>query len=642
MKLFQPDSRQRRTLGALFAISFILSILLTAFFNTQVVRGSEFKARSENNRLRPVVIPAPRGTMYDRYGEVVATSIPGFSVALLPGTKEVIQRTLADLQPFLGLAQSDIEELLAKRDARPNDLLTVTDDATFSQVAALEERRTSFPNLLIVDRPKRYYPAGPALGHLVGYVSEITREELQKKEFAERGYTQGRWVGKAGLEKEYEFRLAGSDGARFVEVDALGRIVNPRSTVEVQAPTPGKDLHLTLDLGLQKYLREIFPDTMAGAIAVMEPGTGEVLALYSNPTYDPNDFVGGIPSTLWRALRSDPEKPLLDRTINGLYPPGSTFKLATAAIALEKGVVKPEDHMPIPCTGGMAYAGRYARCWDHSGHGYLDLAGAIEKSCDVYFYQLGIRIGFADFAREGTRMGFSSRTGVDLPSESRNIFPTQPVKEFWIERFGNPPMANEIMPLAIGQGPNSQSVLSMATFYSALAAGNGRTYPPHLLEGLVDEKDVLDLQISEASLRAMWEGLGRVTEPGGTAYLSALGRWKLYGKTGTAQNSHGADHGWFAGFAGPRGGPPEVVAVVIVEFGQHGSDVAPLVSKAAEYYLDKKHHLPIDTQPTLIERWNEQRCPWGINCIPGESPARDMDAKARARNPGAGATQVVE
>ena len=236
MRLFQPDSRQRRTLGALFAISLVIAVLLTAFYNTQVVRGESYAVASEDNRLRPVVIPAPRGTIYDRYGEVVATSIPGFSVVLLPGSEEAIQATLADLQPFLGLADTDIARVMQQRAASPHGLLTITEDATFSQIAALEERRASFPNLLIIDRPKRHYPAGPALAHIIGYVSEITREELQLPIYQEAGYRQGRWIGKNGIEKQYELRLSGEDGARFVEVDAKGRIVNPRSTVEVQPP----------------------------------------------------------------------------------------------------------------------------------------------------------------------------------------------------------------------------------------------------------------------------------------------------------------------------------------------------------------------------------------------------------------------
>ncbi|HET7322066.1 MAG TPA: penicillin-binding protein 2 [Longimicrobiaceae bacterium] len=611
MRLFQhTDPRERRTLTALFTISFFVALLMTAFFNTQVVSGAQYKARSEANRLRPVVIPAPRGTMYDRYGEVVATSIPGFSVSLLPGKKEVIEQTLRDLESFLGLSDAQVAELMETRNARPHDLLPITKDATFSQVSAIEERRTSFPNLLIVDRPKRYYPAGPALGHLVGYVGEISKAELEQEQYKKAGYEAGRIIGKAGLEKEYETWLSGEDGARFVEVDALGRVVNPRSNIEVMPPVPGKDLHLTIDLELQKYLRQIFPDTMRGSIAVMEPGTGAVLGLYSNPSYDPNDFVGSIPLRLWRALQTDPDKPLLDRTINAAYAPGSTWKLATAISGMDRGLVKAETHMPIPCTGGMTYGGRYARCWDHSGHGSLDLIGAIAQSCDVYFYQLGIQIGLANLVADGTRMGFNKKTGIDLPAESPGIFPDPPVRAWWKDHFGNPPQPSDILSLAIGQGPNSQNVLRMAFFYSALASGDGTSHRPHLVQGndahVAD--DVLDLHMTPEAVRISWAGLAQVTEYSdnpnlrGTGWLSALTRWKLYGKTGSAQNPHGADHGWFAGFAGPPGKAPEVVAVAMVEHGMHGADVAPLVAKAAEFYLDHKHHLPIDYTPTKCEK----------------------------------------
>lgn len=629
MKLFQPDTRQRRTLGAVFAITFVVAVLLTAFFQTQVLSGKQYAVRSEENRLRPIPIPAPRGTVVDRYGDVVATSVTGYSVSLLPGEETAIRQTLQDLAPFLGLSNERVAELVERRGRRPNDLLEIEDRATYSQVAAIEERRAAFPNLMIVERPTRYYPAGAALGHMVGYVAEITREELEQPRFRDAGYTQGRWIGKAGIEREYEMLLSGRDGARFVEVDAMGRIVDPRESVGAVTPVPGRDLKLTIDLGLQRYLHEIFPDTMKGAVAVMVPSTGEVLALYSHPAYDPNDFVGGPSVGLWRALNTDSAKPLLNRTIDALYPPASTWKLATAVAGLQAGVVQGDTRMPIPCTGGMFYAGRYARCWEESGHGSLDLVGAIANSCNVYFYQLGIRLGLAQLTEAGTRMGFSRETGIDLPAEKEGIFPTD--LAWYNEYFGNPPTPSEVMSLAIGQGPNSQSVLRMAYFYSALA-GNGSAPRPHLVgrEGARDLEGAIDLDLSAEALQAIWTGLGQVTEPGGTAYLSALSNWKLYGKTGTAQNPQGEDHGWFAGFAGPVGGAPEVAVAVIVEHGLHGSDVSPIGAKAANYYLNKKHGLPFDARPTLIERWNSRRCPWGQMCmVTPDTTARPRPTAAR-------------
>ena len=634
MRLFQPDTRQRRTLCALFAISFVVATLLTAFFQTQVVSGSQYMVQAEENRLRPVVIPAPRGTIYDRNGEIVATSIPGFSIFLMPGTEEVVQQTLVDLQPFLGLADEDIAELLERRADSPHDLLEVTTDATFSQVATLEERRTSFPNLLVVDRPKRFYPAGAAIGHMIGYVSEISKEELDRPEYVDAGYEQGRWIGKAGLEKQYEFLLSGVDGARYVEVDAMGRIVNPRSTVSVLAPEPGEDLKISLDLKLQKYLAEIFPDTMKGSVVAMVPSTGEVLAMYSNPSYDPNDFVGGISNRLWSALRNDPLVPLLDRTMVGLYPPASTFKLATAVAGVKAGILTKETRMPIPCTGGMAYAGRYARCWWSAGHGSLDLASAIEKSCNVYFYQVGIRLGLKEMTAAGTRMGFNRKTGIDLPGEKSGIFPDSP--DYLMRKY-NYIAPSSVMNLAIGQGDNSQTVLHMAQFYSAIA-GNGTAPEPHLaLE--VDKGDGagrIDLEMSPEQLEHLWAGLELVVRDGGTALLSSLERWQIYGKTGTAQNKPHPDHGWFVGFSGKPGGPPEIVVAAIIEHGLHGSDVAPLAAKAINFYLDAKHGYPFDPQPTLIERWEKagygkmDTYPAPLHPgVPDQTPARTAAAPKR-------------
>ncbi|HEX2207900.1 MAG TPA: penicillin-binding protein 2 [Longimicrobium sp.] len=606
MRLFQADTRQRRSLGAVFAITFIIVTLLTAFFHTQVMTGKAYAARSEENRLRGIPIPAPRGTILDRDGEVVATSITAYSIAVLPGDSALVRNTLNDLAPFLGLAGEDLEELMEKRNRRPHDLLEVTNRATFSQAAAIEERRAAFPNLMVVERPQRFYPAGEAIGHITGYVTEITREQLELPEYRQADYKQGRLIGQAGIEKEYELTLAGRDGARFVEVDAKGRVVDPRATVGARAPVPGSPIKLTLDLKLQEYTHQIFPDTMKGAVVAMVPSTGEILTLYSHPSYDPNAFVGRIPPRLWGALNTDPDKPLLDRTITAQYPPASTFKTLTAAIGIRRGLVTQSTRMPISCTGGMAYAGRYSRCWYRRGHGSLDLAEAIENSCNVYFYQLGIRIGLQEFTRAGVRLGFTRRTGIDLPAEKSGIFPSG--LDWYKERFGVPAVPSDVMSLAIGQGPNAQTPLRMAYVYSAIA-GNGTAPPPHLVtnDSTADQPSGIDLELDATGLEALWEGLRLVTEQDGTALQSSLARYKLYGKTGTAQNPQGPDHGWFVGFAGRPGNNPEIVVAVIVEHGLHGDAAAPLAAKIANFYLDKKYGHPFDPEPTLGERWRAGR-----------------------------------
>ena len=605
MRLVPTDMRPNRTLAAVFTITFVLSVLLTAFFQTQVIAGKQFALRAEENRLRPIVIPAPRGTIVDRNGEVVATSLTAYSVSILPGDSIVVSTTLRDLMPFLGLAQEDVDELLAKRNGRPHDLLEVTSRAAFSQAAAIEERRAAFPNLLVVERPQRYYPAGPAIGHMIGYVTEITKEQLEEPAYSEAGYRQGRLIGQAGMEKQYELQLTGEDGARYVEVDAKGRVVDPTSSVGALAPKPGGQLKLTIDLPLQRYVHEIFPDSMKGAVVAMVPSTGEVFALYSNPTYDPNSFVGRIPPVLWRELNTDPRKPLLNRAITAIYPPASTWKLATAVVGVQRGMLNANTRMPIACTGGMAYAGRYARCWYRAGHGSLDLGGAIENSCNVYFYQVGIRLGLAELARAGTRMGFARRTGIDIPGEAKPIFPTG---TDWLQRRFGYVAPSDVMSLAIGQGPNSQTVINMASFYSAMA-GNGTGVAPHLVTNAVtaERTPIVDLGLDRTGLEAIWEGLRLVTEEEGTALQSSLARYKLYGKTGTAQNPQGPDHGWFVGFAGVPGQSPEIVVATIVENGLHGDAAAPLAAKIANFYLDRKHGLPFDPIPTLGERWRAGR-----------------------------------
>ncbi|NJD18583.1 MAG: hypothetical protein FIA95_04780, partial [Gemmatimonadetes bacterium] len=301
---------------------------------------------------------------------------------------------------------------------------------------------------------------------------------------------------------------------------------------------------------------------------------------------------------------TDPRKPLYDRAVRGLYAPASTFKLATAAIALERGVVGPGDHMAVPCSGGWFWGGRLWRCHKPEGHGSLDLAGAIANSCDVYFYQLGLRIGLDRMLRRATDIGFSRQCGVDLPQESRGIFPGD--RQFWNRRFGYAPQEGEVLSLAIGQGPNDQTPLKMAQFYTALAR-DGSAPAPAIAQG-VELGEGWSLDLKPEHLATLREGLRQVTQPGGTAhYAGTLEHWEVLGKTGTGQNAQSvaglaADHAWFAAIVGPFGGAPEIVVVVLVEHGESGSRVAaPIATKAADFYLRKKHGIEQDTIQTLGE-----------------------------------------
>jgi len=600
MKLYQRNTRQARLLGAVFGLACVITILIVAFFQTQVVAGEGYSIRAEENRLRPITIQAPRGTITDRYGEIVATSVTGYAVQLLPSSPEIIRETLEDLAPFLGLSDPRIARLLQQRDERPHDLLEITRDATYAQVSSLEERRAAFSNLVISEYPRRHYPAGEALGHVMGYLGEISPQELELPRFADAGYRQRRIIGKTGIERQYELELGGEDGARFVEVDAMGRVVNPRPPVRALPPRPGRDLQLTLDLALQQYVAEIFPDDMKGAFVAMVPSTGEVLALYANPGFNPNDFVGGIQFGVWQALHGDEFIPLLNRATDASYPPASTWKMATAAAGLEAGVINRNSRMPIACVGGMAFQGRYARCWQARGHGSLDLIDAIKHSCNVYFYQVGIRLGLAGLIDAGTRMGFNTRSGIDLPGERQGTFPTS--TQWYEQRMGYVPPANEVMSLSIGQGPNDQTPIRLAHFFSAIA-GNGTAPAPHLVvrDGAGEGPGAIRMDLDEAALKALWDGMEK-TMTEGTGRMSNLERWATYGKTGTAQNPPHLAHGLFGGFAGPHDEPPEIAFALVIEHAEGGSRTAAVATKAAQFYLDRKHGFEPDLAPTFYER----------------------------------------
>ncbi len=609
MRLLHAHSRRRRATEALGIIAIVLGALALQFFRVQMLRSNDYMLQSESNRLRPLPVTAPRGTIFDRNDRVIADNVPGYVVLVLRESRESTRQALERLRPHLGLSDERIEILMGQYQRW--EPLVVEIDAVFEAVSVLEERREDFPGIVIEMRPKRRYLAGSAVSHVLGYVNEITAEELAEPRFLE--YEPGLLIGKVGIERQYEERLQGRRGVRYLEVDALGRIVGSLAGIEEDPGQPGEDIRLTLDLELMEWIHNIFPDSLSGAVVALDPADGGVLALYSAPTFDPNAFVSGLTPEEWAVLESDPQTPLFNRTVMGTYPPGSTWKLAAAAIGLERSVVGPQELMPEPCTGGFLHDGLYRRCWLEEGHGYLNLAEAIANSCNVYFYQLGIKIGLDPMLEDGTRIGFAEQCGIDLPQESRGIFPEG--REYWerAPQFGYTPQEGEVLSLAIGQGPNSQTPLKMAQFYLALAR-DGSAPTPHLLQN-PDPTEGWRLNVSTESIEVLREGLRGVTSPGGTAYFgTALEHWEVLGKTGTSQNAQDSvrAHAWFAGMAGPWGGEPEIVVVALLEFGESGSGVAaPLMAKTADFYLRRKHGIAIDTIQTLGEHYNVGRpAPW--------------------------------
>ena len=616
MKTQHPLVRRDRALGALVALLVLFGMLGVQFFRVQVLSSSTYKLRADENRLRRLDVPAPRGTIFDRNGRIIADNIPGYAVTILPASRDSVMVTVAQLRKHLKLTDFQVSRLDATARRYPRQPLTVTANAGLEAATSLMERRAEFPNVYVEMRPQRRYVSGPAISHVLGYLGEVTSEELGSEAFPTERYQQGMVVGKTGIERQYEHRLQGDAGVRYVEVDALGRIVGDFAGSTVRPAVGGMDVRLSVDFELQAWIHRIFPKDRMGAVVALNPADGGVLALYSAPTFDPNDFVGGIDPDLWQQLDTDPNKPLYNRAVLGLYAPASIWKLATAAIALEQGVIGPESRMPTPCNGGINYGNRYWRCWKPGGHGSLDLAGAIQHSCDVYFYQLGIKIGLDRLLQEATDVGFSQPCGIDLPEEKEGIFPAD--REFWNARFGYLPDEGEVLSLAIGQGPNSQTPLKMAQFYTTFAR-DGSAPAPSIFMGRENPPEGWTLKLGPEGVEALRQGLRQVTAPGGTAYMSSLEHWDMIGKTGTGQNplslqGLAPDHAWFAAIAGPRGAAPEIVVVALVEYGGGGSAVAaPIAAKAADFYLRRKHGIPVDTLQTLRDHVLAGRWPsWSV------------------------------
>src|SRR5438105_219877 len=581
---FHPHLLDRRLDMARAAVWVVLGVLVFSVFRTQILGHGKYQLQSETNRLRPIPLPAPRGVIYDRNGRVLAENVPGYTVSLLPGPEANLRSTLTRIASMANIDSAEIERVLQRARRAPYQPALVLADAPFTVVSALEERRVAIPGVLIQAEPKRFYPDTAIVAHLSGYVGEVTEAERASTRFA--AVRLGGLVGKYGLELEYDDTLRGSEGLRFVEVSAKGQMVREAEAAANLNPVPGKDLHTTIDLDLQRFISQIFPSGQRGAVIALNPDTGEALRRYSAPGFDPNAFVGGISAPYWRSLNESAAHPLLDRAIQARYPPGSTWKLAVAAMALKRGIVGPRSKMPIPCRGGLQYGNRYFRCWNARGHGDLTLTEAIAQSCDVYFYQLGIKLGVASLLEDANAWGFRGRTGIDLPGELPSEFPTGP--EYYDRLYGARRWTSAVaLNLAIGQGENAQTLVQMVRLYQQLAS-DGRARTPFVVRPAAAEQVSLDL--SPDQIEALRHAMISVVEQG-TARGSRLGSITIAGKTGTAQNPHGPNHGWFIGFA--PADKPEIVVGAIVEFAREGPYVAPLVTRAIAHYLGLSQTEPL-------------------------------------------------
>ncbi len=429
---------------------------------------------------------APRGRIFDRKGRLLADNAPAFSIVYrAPELGTSVPDSLPDaeadaLTRVLGLGRPELNAVL-KRAVRSGVSQPFRQDVDPGLVSQIEELHADLPNVEVVVSPRRQYPLGTVAAHLLGYAGEINDTELEDKE--DQGYRSGDLIGRSGLERSYEDALRGKDGHQYVIVNAFGRRMGSLNDVPPVAPRPGEDLKLALDLEVQQALETAMEGVARGAAVAIDPSTGGVLAMVSRPSFDPNEFARGLSRARWQEFTEDRSFPLLNRAIQAAYPPGSTYKVVTSLAGLEEQVIDPETHMSTPCVGGYQFGGRFFKCWNHKGHGSLALTAALAQSCDVYYYQLGLRLGVDKLATWAQRIGLGAKTGIDLPQERSGLIPTT---AYYDRHHGAGKWTRGVtLSLAIGQGENLATPLQLAMI-AATVASRGRVARPHVVEEIVD------------------------------------------------------------------------------------------------------------------------------------------------------------
>ncbi len=583
---FSLEGRERT---ALIVISLALLYLLAGIVRLQVFEHAELSAQSEKNFLRVVPIEPRRGLMYDRSMQVIVDNRPSYTVAVVPA-EEIPEVTLPNLSEVIGLDTTEIRRRIKRNLVSRYQPVPVKRDIPFRVVAMLEEQSSRFPGVSYSMERVRMYPRGLGTEAFTGYVGEVSPDEL--KNLSPELYRLGSTIGKKGLEKQYDQLLRGREGTKYVEVFASGQILGDYAGRPVDPGTPGSDLVLTIDMDLQAACAQALDTFCCGAIVAMDPRSGEVLALASYPGFDANIFSSVIPDSLWREIRGDSTHPLLNRPLNGLYPPGSTVKFVTVGAGMMEGLINENSRLN-PCLGGMQFGNRFFRCWQAGGHGSLNGAHALEQSCDVFMYQLGLKLGIDKLSEYFDGCGFGKLTGIDLPGEAAGLNPNS---AYYNERYGRNKWTRAlVLNNSIGQGELLVTPIQLAQFFCGLA-NRGIVFRPHLLKSrrLPDGRIVetapevsFNLPFSERTLAYLKEGMRLVVEgKQGTARALRDPRYHFGGKTGTAQNPHGENHSWFVGVA-PLDAPEIVVAAIVENAGEGSAVAAPLVKKILDAYMAK-------------------------------------------------------
>jgi penicillin-binding protein 2 len=586
-----------------FKLASVQYIILTVFlvlafrlWHLQVVGKEKYDVLAERNRVREVPILAPRGKIRDREGRIIVDNYPSFTAFLLRDQVKDIEPDLPQIAVGLHMSVEEIRERMRRKLRKPSyEPIILKEDLTPDELAFIESRRNELPELETIMAHRRLYPKDGFMAHIIGYVGEVSEADLNTEHY--QYYEQGDIVGKSGIEQQYNAILTGKDGSRRTVVNSRGKELQQLSQI---TPVPGKELRLTVDLDVQIAAEEAL-EGKNGAIVAMDPRTGEILAMVSRPTFDPNDFAIRISRAEWKQLLTDPAKPLLNKAIQAQLAPGSVFKILMAVAGLQEGIAQ---NMRVNCPGGATFYGRWFKCWvtaEHRVHGVVEISKAIYQSCDVFFYTLAERLGIGRIAKYAAAFGLGQRTGIDLPQEVAGVMPSE---EWKVKNFKQKWYIGETISVGIGQGAVATTPVQLARAIGAIAMGGVLKRPHVIFPDEVPENyrkakltDEQRIPIDPRNWEIITDAMVGVVSPGGTANSAHLEGIDFAGKTGSAQvvsnegrkKAIGAqykDNGWFVGVSPRRN--PEIVVATLIEQGEHGWVAAQVTSKVVKAFVDKQ------------------------------------------------------
>ncbi len=575
------------------------SLLIFSLAKLQLIDGDKYSDYALNNYVKKSRIEANRGEIYDRNGLPIAQNYPAIHLAIIPGFVSNEDSLKTFLKEKLAVSEEDYENFIHETRFRKYRENLFYENLDKKQVAKIAEYVNYFPEMRFsISNTRKYHIPN----HFTGYIGRINQEEYEV--LKDKGYHYNSFLGKTGIEKEYESILKGYDGIQLNLVDAKGRnldlfnsISQHRDKINIP-PVNGMNLYLTIDLKLQEFIDNTFPADLRGAVVVMDYESGEVLAYVSRPEFDQNIFMSRIPTTMWDSIRADTTKPFLDRVTKAVYPPGSVFKVVPAAMGLEKNLVSKWTKLAY-CDGGLQVGNKYVKCWNHYGHGSLNVSDALKVSCDVYFYDLSFRFDLDDFCYFVKDSMLSERTGIDIPDEAKGFFPTS---KWYKNTYGKyTSITGHKVNLSIGQGEMFMTPMQICALYAGIA-NEGLWIKPHLLKEATrndtlltfndfQENTQVQLPYSEETISILEDGLRKViTKADGTAHSLNRKDRLIYGKTGSAEHKLGRlTHAWFAGY---DKNTKIAITVFVQEAGGGGSIAAPIAGRILDYYyesIEDKH-----------------------------------------------------